>query len=237
MWRKMILGVILSLGFAVGYTTHSLVEGKSPDASVFGSIEYQEHVRSASVEIGVKTARGTQRFGTGIVLSVPWDKGPGSYVLTARHVVEGEGLKLIVVYWGSDGPPIELDAQVVYLSPKSDLALLFIPAIDLPGIEIELSESRKGDPLIMTGYPVGVNGPVNSYGFYVRDDGEMYLISSSIWYGFSGSGVINVRTGKIIGIAVQLVKPAGWGYRADGARIVSGASVRGFLEAYSSQER
>jgi Trypsin-like peptidase domain/Colicin V production protein len=108
---------------------------------------------------GVQRARRSvvRVLGTACGLNVEgsgWVAAPG-IVVTNAHVVAGEDDTTVE----ADGSPPQLGAQALYFDPSNDLAVLSVPQLDRPRLDLVPDPSR-GDGGAVLGYPQ--NGPFDA---------------------------------------------------------------------------
>jgi S1-C subfamily serine protease len=72
------------------------------------------------------------------------------HVLTNAHVVAGVDRPQVQV--GGTGP--RLDARVVVFDPRRDLAVLYVPGLSAPALDLDDS-ARRGDQAVVAGFPGG----------------------------------------------------------------------------------
>lgn len=171
--------------------------------------------QTALLHIGVES---TGSSGTGFVIS------EDGYALTCAHVVEGVKEIYATIIIG-DGYPVRgcdgfevYDAgggEVVYVNKQLDIALLkmehfgngFLPVEQAPILP------EIGEEVVVYGYPLGYEMPQSNsfgpnYSFYkgyvssnqVNNGNSVTFLDIDVKSGNSGSPVISVRTGKVIGI-------------------------------------
>lgn len=171
--------------------------------------------QSALLHIGVET---TGSSGTGFVIS------EDGYALTCAHVVEG-AKEIYATIINGDGYPVGRhegfevydagDGEVVYANKQLDIALLkmghygngFLPIEQTPILP------EIGDEVVVFGYPLGYEMPQSNffgpnYSFYkgyvssnqVNNGNSVTFLDIDVKSGNSGSPVISIRTGKVIGI-------------------------------------
>lgn len=174
------------------------------------------HCQSAVLHIGVET---TGSSGTGFYIS------NDGYVLTCAHVVEGAKEICANVIRG-DGYPVDgfedfgvYDiphfGEVVYANKDLDIALLKMDDCGSNFLSIEQGRllPEIGEEVVVFGYPLGYEMPqTNRFGpnisFYkgyvssnqVKDGNSVTFLDIDVKSGNSGSPVISVKSGKVIGI-------------------------------------
>ena len=84
------------------------------------------------------------------------------HVLTNAHVVAGVDRPQVRV----GGTGSRLDARVVVFDPRRDLAILYVPDLSAPALDLDASGGR-GDQAVVAGYPGG--GPFRLGAARVRD--------------------------------------------------------------------
>ena len=82
-----------------------------------------------------------------------WVARPG-VVVTNAHVVAGEDDTTVEADGGGS-----LDATAIHFDPRNDIAVLSVPGLDAPALELR-SGARVGAPVAILGYPE--NGPYRS---------------------------------------------------------------------------
>ena len=112
--------------------------------------------------------------GTGFVV------GPGDIVATNNHVVEVRGNVLALVKQ-ADGKLLELPATVTWTSPDYDLALLKVPGLGKPPLQITDQLPGKGSQVTAIGYP----------GVADRDKNRDNLVESTVTQGIIGRVVMS----------------------------------------------
>ncbi len=182
-------------------------------------LNYKEeglYCQTAVFHIGVET---TSSSGTGFFVS------EDGYALTCAHVVEG-ATEICANVICNDGYPVEgfehfgvYDVphfgKVVYQNDSLDIALLkmddCVPSY-LP-IEQRRLLPEIGEEVVVLGYPLGYEMPqtnkfgpnISLYKGYVssnqvKDGNSVTFLDIDVKSGNSGSPVISVKTGKVIGI-------------------------------------
>ena len=174
------------------------------------------YCQAAVLHIGVET---TGSSGTGFRIS------EDGYALTCAHVVEG-AKEICANAIVGDGYPIDgfedfglYDiphfGEVIYTNKALDIALLKMEQFSSNFLPIEQRPllPEIGDEVVVFGYPLGYEMPqTNRFGpnisFYkgyvssnqVKDGNSITFLDIDVKSGNSGSPVISVKTGKVIGI-------------------------------------
>ena len=126
-----------------------------------------------------------------------WMIGP-ELVATNAHVVAGEDDTTVTLPSGD-----ELDAEAVYYEPRDDLALLHVPGLSLPALDLAAAP-RSGTAGAVLGYPengpfevaaarLGTTAPVTSQDSYGRGPvrREMTSFRGEVRSGNSGGPVVD----------------------------------------------
>lgn len=155
--------------------------------------------------------RKTRSLGSGVVV----DAGRG-YVLSNHHVIE-DSQQIIVTF--KDGR--QLEARLIGSDPRTDVAVLQIPADNLTAVPISDSDRlRVGDFAIAIGNPFGLGQTVTSgivsalgrsgLGLRGEDNRQNYeefiQTDAAINIGNSGGALVNLR-GELIGINTAILSP------------------------------
>ncbi|WP_220495468.1 DegQ family serine endoprotease [Oceanospirillum sediminis] len=146
-----------------------------------------------------------QSLGSGFIIS---DDG---YILTNNHVVEGAD-KIIVRL--SDRR--EMEAQVIGLDKRTDLALLKVSANKLPVVELgDSSELKAGEWVLAIGSPFGFDhsvtaGIVSAVNRSLPNENYVPFIQTDVAInpGNSGGPLFNLD-GKVVGINSQIYTRSG----------------------------
>lgn len=127
-------------------------------------------------------------------------------VMTNAHVVAGTEEVQVEV----DGD--RLDARVVVYDPKRDLAVLYVPGLDVPAMSFASREARTGSGAIVLGFPL--DGPYNPQAARIRDvdritgpdiyesgdvTREVYTIRALVRSGNSGGPLVS-PDGLVLGV-------------------------------------
>jgi len=134
-------------------------------------------------------------------------------VLTNNHVI-GEGSAIIVMLQDKR----QFKAELVGVSPGSDLAVLRIPAERLTAVPLAaIDDAQVGDYVVAIGNPFGLGqtvtaGIVSALGRGLTPQSGMGLIQTDapINPGNSGGPLISMR-GEVIGINTAILAPGGEG--------------------------
>lgn len=146
-----------------------------------------------------------QSLGSGFIIS---DDG---YILTNNHVVEGADQIIVRL---SDRR--EMEAEVVGLDPRTDLALLKVKARDLPVVELGDSASLKsGEWVLAIGSPFGFDhsvtaGIVSAVNRSLPNENYVPFIQTDVAInpGNSGGPLFNLD-GEVVGINSQIYTRSG----------------------------
>ena len=150
----------------------------------------------------------------------PWSEGVGSgfivdasgLIVTSHHVVKGADAVTVTLQDGR-----KLEAEVVGVDPKTDLALIEVDAGEsLPVVEFGDSDrTRVGDWVVAVGNPFGLGGTVTAgiVSGRGRDIGsgpyDDYLqIDAPINRGNSGGPLFD-RGGRVVGVNTAIFSPTG----------------------------
>jgi len=181
-------------------------------------------------------------LGSGVIVN------PDGYILTNNHVVEGASDVQVTL---SDKR--QLKAKVIGTDPRTDIAVLKIPASNLATVTIgDSTKAKVGDIVLAIGDPFGIGetvtmGIVSAKGRRdLRLEGpegyeDFIQTDASINPGNSGGALVNTR-GELIGINTAIISNGGGGNQGIGfavpvnmARTVmeqilkTGKVTRGFL--------
>jgi serine protease Do len=181
-------------------------------------------------------------LGSGVIVN------PDGYILTNNHVVDGASDVQVTL---SDKR--QLKAKIVGTDPRTDIAVLKIPATSLATVTLgDSAKARVGDIVLAVGDPFGIGetvtmGIVSATGRRdLRLEGpegyeDFIQTDASINPGNSGGALVNTR-GELIGINTAIISNGGGGNQGIGfavpvnmARTVmeqilkSGKVTRGFL--------
>ena len=147
--------------------------------------------------------RVSQSLGSGVIV----DAGKG-FVLTNNHVIQGADDISVTL---SDGR--SFDAEVIGTDPDTDLAMIRIPAEDLPALPFADTKAlRVGDFVVAVGNPFGLgqtvtSGIVSALGrsaFRGLEFQNFIQTDASINPGNSGGPLLNLK-GEVVGINTAIV--------------------------------
>lgn len=166
----------------------------------------------------IPRARIEHSLGSGVVVS------PDGYILTNNHVVDqASDIKVTL----SDKR--ELKAKLVGTDPKTDVAVLNIPATGLATLTLgDSSKAEVGDYVLAVGDPFGLaetvtQGIVSATGrgnLDIEDYEDFIQTDAPINPGNSGGALINTRS-ELIGINTAILAGAGGGNQGIGFAIPS----------------
>ena len=167
--------------------------------------EFFRHFRSMP-ELGIPGFPQAEGVGSGFIID------PAGHIVTSHHVVKGADAVTVTLQDGRG-----LEAEVVGVDPKTDLALLEVDAGEaLPAVEFGDSDrTRIGDWVVAVGNPFGLGGTVTAgivsgrgrnVGAGPYDD---YLqVDAPINRGNSGGPLFD-RSGRVIGVNTAIFSPTG----------------------------
>ena len=133
-------------------------------------------------------------------------------IVTSHHVVKGADSVTVTLQDGR-----KLEAQVVGVDPKTDLALLEVDGAEsLPAVEFGDSDrTRVGDWVVAVGNPFGLGGTVTAgiVSGRGRDIGsgpydDFLQIDAPINRGNSGGPLFD-RSGRVVGVNTAIFSPTG----------------------------
>jgi len=173
------------------------VKGKQKDEDLE---ELKQHYLNTQVLVTLASATGS-----GTLL-------PGNRVLTAEHVVRSAGAGKVIV----DVPGLKssIPATIVMKSVALDLALLQLDyKPELPCVRLMAKDAFDNLPeltkVISAGYPIG-RGPYFTEGRLVikrtviPGHGPRIISSALMFFGSSGGGLFDAKTGELIGVTVSM---------------------------------
>ncbi len=161
--------------------------------------------RFGGPNFGKPIVRHGVALGSGFIIS-----GDG-YVVTNNHVVDHGKTVTVTLDSGK-----EMDAKVIGVDPKTDLALLKINnASDLPYVKFAKELPRIGDWVLAIGNPFGLGGTVTAgiVSAEGRDIGsgpydQFIQIDAPINKGNSGGPTFNLK-GEVVGVNTAIFSPSG----------------------------
>ncbi len=172
---------------------------KHPKLGPLSPAQIAEKALPSVVRIETILASG-QGVATGFVI---WKDGR---IATNYHVVAGVRAAQVTL----QDKRVFTDVEVMSADPKHDLAIIRIPANDLPVLALGDSDAVKaGESVVAIGNPLGLgdtvsNGLVSGLRDF-SDDVKVMQISAPISPGSSGGPVFNDR-GEVIGVAVGFLQ-------------------------------
>jgi serine protease Do len=167
----------------------------------------REYLREMLGDDRVPRERREQALGSGIIVS------SDGYILTNNHVVEGaEEVKVAL----SDEKTV-YDAKIIGTDPQSDVAVVKVPAENLPAITFaDSGKIEVGDVTIAIGDPFGVGQTVTMGIVSAKDRGGMGITSyeefiqtdAPINPGNSGGALVDA-TGRLVGMNTAILSRTG----------------------------
>jgi serine protease Do/serine protease DegQ len=151
--------------------------------------------------------RETRSLGSGVIVDA--QRG---YLLTNHHVIESAQTITVTL---TDGR--ELDGELIGSDPKSDIAVVKIPARQLTALSMgDSAELRVGDFVVAIGNPFGLGQTVTSgivsalgrSGLGIEDFEDFIQTDASINPGNSGGALVSLD-GRLVGINTAILGPNG----------------------------
>ncbi len=176
-----------------GVFTGAIGTGGSTLAAPRRDLSVEEVIRRASP--AVVLLKGTRVQGSGFFLT---DSG---LIATNKHVAEGETSLIAVTASGAS-----LEASVVYVYPKFDLALVKVEGTGIPHLSLaDVASVRPGQTVVAIGNPgpglpdTATKGIVSAVGKLEREPGTWVQTDAAVNPGNSGGPLLNT-SGEVVGI-------------------------------------
>jgi len=152
--------------------------------------------------------RRTQSLGSGVIIDAK--KG---YIMTNNHVID-KAVSITVTLQNDK----QLSAKLIGTDPESDIAVIQVPAEDLP-TALPLADSDQlqvGDFVVAIGSPFGLGQTVTSgivsalgrRGLGIEGYEDFIQTDASINPGNSGGALVNLN-GELVGINTAILAPSG----------------------------
>jgi hypothetical protein len=192
-----------------------------PDGTITGTTAVRDAGRSVVKVVGTAESCSRTLDGSGFVFAP-------QHVLTNAHVVAGVDRPTIRLASGDQ----RYDARVVLFDSKRDLAVLYVPDLRLPTLDLADGANRR-DEAVVAGYPGG--GPFRLVAARIRDEinargpdiyhrtevtREVYALYADVEPGNSGGPLLDFK-GRVDGVvfAKSLDDPkTGYALTTDEAR-------------------
>jgi V8-like Glu-specific endopeptidase len=192
-----------------------------PDGTITGTTAVRDAGRSVVKVVGTAESCSRTLDGSGFVFAP-------QHVLTNAHVVAGVDRPTIRLASGDQ----RYDARVVLFDSKRDLAVLYVPDLRLPTLDLA-GGANRGDQAVVAGYPGG--GPFRLVAARIRDEinargpdiyhrtevtREVYALYADVEPGNSGGPLLDLK-GRVDGVvfAKSLDDPkTGYALTTDEAR-------------------
>ena len=167
--------------------------------------EFFRHFRSMP-EFAIPGTPRSEGVGSGFIVDA------SGIIVTSHHVVKGADAVTVTLQDGR-----KLEAEVVGVDPKTDLALIEVDAGEsLPVVEFGDSDrTRVGDWVVAVGNPFGLGGTVTAgiVSGRGRDIGsgpydDFLQIDAPINRGNSGGPLFD-RSGRVVGVNTAIFSPTG----------------------------
>jgi S1-C subfamily serine protease len=117
----------------------------APDPAVLNSPGYQAARNSVVKVQGIAPSCSKEIEGSGFVIS-------RDHILTNAHVVAGVTQNQTVTTTNG----VQYRATVVFYDPQVDVAVLYVPGLDLPTLQFG-GQANVGDDAVVAGYPLDAN--------------------------------------------------------------------------------
>ena len=200
---------------------------KSRDASLSGklqAVQTKQHdlaPLARRVLKSVFTVHTTLGLGTGFV---GWTDGDSTFVITARHVVEGNYGGYVTLSRSGGGT---WSGAIAGKDAKNDLAVIRLDGRPAGAAPLWQKPDRKppeqGDELLLVGSPYGLEGTVTT-GVVSRVTSKLIQTDAAANPGNSGGPALD-RSGHVIGVLVSGILGSGLSFAVPIARVCS--SLRG----------
>jgi S1-C subfamily serine protease len=207
----------------------------APDASVVNDRGVQAATASVVRVQGVALSCQKSIEGSGFVISP-------DHVLTNAHVVAGVNSHQSVTVGRHN-----LDATVVYYDPQVDVAVLYVPGLNLPPLHFA-GAANPGDGAVVAGFPLDANslhlaparigGVQNAQGPNIYQTStvtrQIYEIRAQVKSGNSGGPLLSPQ-GTVDGVVfAAAVGVSDTGFALTAAEVSAGASAGAQLTAPTS---
>ncbi len=192
-----------------------------PDGTITGTPAVRTAGRSVVKVVGTAESCSRTLDGSGFVFAP-------QHVLTNAHVVAGVDRPTVRLASGDQ----RYDARVVLFDSKRDLAVLYVPDLRLPALDLS-GGANRGDEAVVAGYPGG--GPFRLVAARIRDEinatgpdiyhrtevtRDVYALYADVEPGNSGGPLLDLK-GRVDGVvfAKSLDDPkTGYALTTDEAR-------------------
>lgn len=211
--RKIVLSAFLLSLLAWG----PVEAAQQPTAQTEQEVLIETFARAKS-SVGALYSRGSGGDLSFLCSATAIDRQHGkTVVVTANHCVR-KGVAYLITFSGNNFHPLsvwqipryEIDPEKYarrYNEPVTDIALFLMEGADVPVISVsETSKARTGAKIAMVGFPLGMakisyEGILSGYMDRHGSDEDGYLLLQIFGApGSSGSSVISVESGKVIGV-------------------------------------
>jgi len=164
--------------------------------------------RTVSAVVTIKTLKKTANsVGSGFVIN------PQGFIITNDHVVDKEDkvqVLFVKVVKGKHVQGKELLGRVILHEPKLDIAVIQVPAQNMPVLTIGNSEDvQQGDTVIAIGSPLGISNTVTK-GIISNNDleinGDSYIQSDVMLDSGNSGGPLIDQEGYVIGVNTLVLK-------------------------------
>ena len=161
---------------------------------------YQE-MREASVKIYVLTDRGDVIRGSGMIFEKDEEE---VRIVTAKHLFEDRKIAGVGVQNGNR----VVSAEEVYVHPSKDIALVVVKDISI-GRPLPPAKDAFLDKVACSISSPGMEEDIIMCGLYYikpcsNGRGRCGGLFAPVYYGSSGGGVVDVASGKVVGIVTTM---------------------------------
>ena len=211
-------------GSVVGVNNYQLVTYNNNSNGGYGYFPWGDYFGFGNGGFGYGYGNGNDRNNSENSREVQYGSGSGvvvakEYVLTNYHVVEDASSLKVSVTKDEVSDPELYDATVAASDPDKDVAVLYVPGLELEPVELGDSDALQiGDWAICIGNPLGFTGTVTTgivsgldrqiangntttdkYGRKSEVVNTMIQTDAAINSGNSGGGMFNTA-GQLVGI-------------------------------------
>jgi S1-C subfamily serine protease len=133
----------------------------------------------------------------------------GGKILTAAHVVEDGDIFPVLIE--AKGTVRTVDGKVAWVDKDYDLALVVVPTVVFPSVDLSCRQPVIGEQVEAVGYPLDV-GLAHTWGRVSAPERERgdwlnsFIVDMTIGLGMSGGPLLDRREAKAVGVVVGVYK-------------------------------